>query len=329
MWGWYVGLGGCSIEPTQVQEGGFGESSCEMNVVVLYNPIAGAGKAGAAAQRIGEAVRGVGLQAVLAETRIDAADDWLDAQLAEAGALVVVGGDGAVRLAAEPAIRTQTPLYHFPSGTENLFSREFGMDRRVQTLLRALERNEPRLVDVGVVNGRTFLLMVSVGYDAEVVHDLAGRRGSSISHWSYLGPSIRQLRTWRPSRLAVTVDGERIDLGRQGAVVVANSRQYAWRLDPAQRAVMSDGLLDVLFFPIASKAQLVSWVIKCRLRRHLADRRLVYKRGRVIEIGGDRPPRYQLDGDPPSTADNPSRVEPASNHLQISVRPGVLPVLAP
>ena len=100
-------------------------------------------------------------------------------------------------------------------------------------------------------------------------------------------------------------------------------------LDPAQRAVMSDGLLDVVFFPIASKAQLVSWVIKCRLRRHLADRRLVYKRGRVIEIGGDRPPRYQLDGDPPSTADTPSRVEPASNHLQTSVRPGVLPVLPP
>ncbi len=219
-----------------------------MNIVVLYNPIAGAGKAGAVARRIGEAVDQAGRHVVLAETRIDAADDWLDRQLAEAGALVVVGGDGAVRLAAEPAIRTQTPLYHFPSGTENLFSREFGMDRRVQTLLRALERNEPRLVDVGVVNGRTFLLMVSVGYDAEVVHDLAGRRGSSISHWSYLGPSIRQLRSWRPSRLAVTVDGERIDLGRQGAVVVANSRQYAWRLDPAQRAVMSDGLLDVLFF---------------------------------------------------------------------------------
>ena len=137
---------------------------------------------------------------VLAETRIDAADDWLDGQLAEARALVVVGGDGAVRLAAEPAIRTQTPLYHFPYGTENLFSREFGMDRCVQTLLGALERNEPRLIDVGVVNGRTFLLMVSVGYDAEVVHDLAGRRGSSLSPWSYLGPSIRQLRAWRPPR---------------------------------------------------------------------------------------------------------------------------------
>ncbi len=300
-----------------------------MKILVLYNPIAGAGRSAATAQTIAEAVDRAGLQTVLVQTRVDAADDWLDEPLTEAGALVVVGGDGAVRLAAEPAIRTGTPLYHFPSGTENLFSREFGMDRRVETLLQSLERNESRLIDVGVVNGRTFLLMVSVGYDAEVVHDLASRRGSSISHWSYLGPIVRQLRAWRPSPLEVTVDGERIDLGRQGMVVVANSRQYAGRLDPAQRAVMSDGWLDVLFFPIASKAQLVSWLIKCRLRRHFADQRLIYRRGRAIEILCDQPQRYQLDGDPPSTADNPLGSEPAIRQLQISLRPGVLRVLTP
>ncbi len=125
------------------------------------------------------------------------------------------------------------------------------------------------------------------------------------------------------------MDGERIDLGRQGAVVVANSRQYAWRLDPAQRAVMSDGWLDVLFFPIATKAQLFSWLIKCRLRRHLADQRLIYRRGRAIEIVCDRPQRYQLDGDPPLAADNPVDGETAIRQLQISLRPGVLRVLAP
>ncbi len=300
-----------------------------MKILVLYNPKAGAGNSAVTAQRICEAVDQAGLRAALLQTRIDAADDWLDEPLTGAGALVVVGGDGAVRLAAEPAVRTGTPLYHFPSGTENLFSREFGMDRRVETLLQALERNEPRLVDVGSVNGRAFLLMVSVGYDAEVVHDLASRRGSSISHWSYLGPVVRQFRQWRPSLLEVTVDGERIDLGCQGMVVVANSRQYAWRLDPAQRAVMSDGWLDVLFFPIATKAQLLSWLVKCRLRRHLADQRLIYRRGRVIEIVCDRPQRYQLDGDPPLVTDNPMEGESAIRQLQISLRPGVLSVLAP
>lgn len=300
-----------------------------MKILVLYNPKAGAGRSAVMAERIREAVERAGPKAVLLQTRIDTADGWLDEPLAEAGALVVVGGDGAVRLAAEPAVRTGTPLYHFPSGTENLFSREFGMDRRVETLLQALERNEPRLVDVGVVNGRTFLLMVSVGYDAEVVHDLASRRGSSISHWSYLGPVVRQFRQWRPSLLEVTVDGERIDLGCQGMVVIANSRQYAWRLDLAQRAVMSDGWLDVLFFPIANKAQLLSWLVKCRLRRHLADQRLTYRRGRVIEIVCDPPQRYQLDGDPPLAADNPMEGESAIRRLQISLRPGVLSVLTP
>ena len=112
-------------------------------------------------------------------------------------------------------------------------------------------------------------------------------------------------------------------------VVVANSRQYAARLDPAQRAEMSDGLLDVLFFPIASKAQLLSWLIQCRLRRHLADQRLVNRCGRAIKIVCDQPQRYQLDGDPPPKADNPVGGETAIRQLQISLRPGVLRVLAP
>ena len=231
-----------------------------MKILVLYNPKAGAGRSAATAEMICEAVERAGMNAVLSQSRIDTADDWLDEPLTGAGALVVVGGDGAVRLAAEPAVRTGTPLYHFPSGTENLFSREFGMDRRVETLLQALECNKLRRVDLGVVNGRSFLLMVSIGYDAEVVHDLASRRGSSISHWSYLGPAVRQLHQWRPAVLEVTVDGERIDPGCPGMVIVANSRQYAWRLDPAQRAEMSDGLLDVLFFPMATKSQLLAWL---------------------------------------------------------------------
>ncbi len=121
--------------------------------------------------------------------------------------LVVVGGDGAMRLAAASAVRTGTPVYHYPLGTENLFSREFGMSASPAALLDALRSLRVEHVDVGVANGRTFLLMVSMGYDAEVIHDLSARRGGGISHLSYLGPLVRQLRRWRPPELTVRADG--------------------------------------------------------------------------------------------------------------------------
>ena len=41
-------------------------------------------------------------------------------------AAVIVGGDGAMRLAAEPAAEAGVPLYHCPAGTENLVARYLG-----------------------------------------------------------------------------------------------------------------------------------------------------------------------------------------------------------
>src|SRR5690606_41852167 len=38
--------------------------------------------------------------------------------------LIVVGGDGTIRLAAREAIARDIPIYHYPFGTENLLDRK-------------------------------------------------------------------------------------------------------------------------------------------------------------------------------------------------------------
>src|SRR5262245_65799244 len=93
-----------------------------------------------------EQLRSAGHVVQVEPTRLEAPKQWLDGLLAGVQLLVVSGGDGAVRLAAGSAHRTGVPLYQIPRGTENLFAREFGMDRRPTTLLRALERFDVRHV---------------------------------------------------------------------------------------------------------------------------------------------------------------------------------------
>ncbi len=325
-----------------------------MKVVILFNPISGAGQAAEAGKAAAEALQRRHHEVALTPMRLQPPHEWLDDCLHQADALVVVGGDGAVRMAAASAARTQTPLYHLPHGTENLFAREFGMDRSTDTLLKALERHEVRRVDLGQANQRTFLLMASVGFDADVVHELARRRRGAITHLSYLRPILARIWRWRPAPLQISVDGKRIDQGQSGFVVVGNCRQYGWRLDPAGHASMDDGLLDVVFFPARSRLELIAWAIRCRRRRHLDHRRLIYERGRCVSITCDTPQRYQLDGDPPglpdpllpalehdcgngaaaaATAPDRSVNELASNpapfQLHIEVRPAALPVLTP
>ena len=292
------------------------------SVLILFNPISGGGRAGHAAGRLVGELRAAGHDTIAVPTRREPGHEWLVERLGNESVVVVVGGDGAVRATAEAAIRTRTPLYHVPYGTANLFAGEFGMDRRAGTLLRALERLDVRQVDVGEADGELFVLMASVGFDAEVVHDLAAHRGGRISYLSYAGPMLRQLRGWRPARLAISVDGRDLPLPGPGTVVVANSRRYAFGLNPAPAADMTDGVLDVVFLPAASRRQVLSWMLKLRLGRHEEHPAVVMQRGMDVRIACDQPQRLQLDGDP--ALEGCPRAE-----FRLVVRPGVLPVLVP
>ena len=296
-------------------------------LLILYNPLAGGGKAHDAARRIETLLRGAGYETGLAPTRAEAGhetDSGLPARLAAARTLIVVGGDGAVRSAADAAIGSRTPLYHVPLGTVNLFAREFAMTGRPRCLLGALRDHRVRWVDAGLAGGRRFLLMASVGFDAQVVHDLASRRGASISRLSYLGPLVRQMRRWRPPKLAVTVDGAPLDLPGAGMVVVANCRRYMWGLNPAARADMTDGKLDVVYLPIRGRADLLRWMGRCLRGRHRAHPRLVHCLGSSVRIDCDEPQPVQLDGDP-----SPDLAGGGSGTLNVEIQAAVLPVLLP
>jgi diacylglycerol kinase family enzyme len=296
-------------------------------LLILFNPIAGGGKARDAARRVETLLRGAGYETGLAPTRADAGpetDGDLPARLAAARGLIVVGGDGAVRSAADAAIESRTPLYHVPFGTVNLFAREFGMTGKPRRLLGALRDHRVRWVDAAVAGGRRFVLMASVGFDAQVVHDLARRRGASISRLSYLGPMVRQMRRWQPPELAVTVDGAPLELPGTGMIVVANCRRYMWGMNPAARADMTDGKLDVVYLPIRGKADLLRWMGRCLRGRHLADPRVVHCLGSSVRIDGEAAQSVQLDGDP-----SPDGAGGEAGALEVEIHPAVLPVLLP
>ena len=324
-----------------------------MKLVVVFNPSSGRGRGPAYARTLDHALgdRGDGHEIELVEVGAAAVRRDLVAVLegrAEQGqeprkrtpadGLIVIGGDGTVHSCAAAAARTGTPLYHFPTGTENLFAREFGMDRRLETVRAAIEnlkrhelagRPMPR-VDLARCNGRTFLLMASVGIDANIVHRLCRNRVGRITHLSYAPHILAELvRPWsRP--LTITVDGVRIVDRQRGMVVVANSRQYAMRMDPARRADMADGKLDVVFFPASHWTLLALWLLRARMGRHLISKKLVYRTGQTIRIeshGGEMV--YQLDAEAPAASAKEAADQPATTPLMLSVEPEVVPIMVP
>ncbi|MAH65958.1 MAG: hypothetical protein CMJ27_06160 [Phycisphaerae bacterium] len=296
-----------------------------MSTLVIYNPISGAGRARALATSLERAAAKAGLEVTLMPTLADPPATWLREPLAAHHRLVVIGGDGAVRAAAAEAAHADVPLVHLPAGNENLFSREFEMTNDVDEVVRRLLHGVVQRVDLAsaVADGgpkEIMVLMASVGFDADVVHDLASRRRGPVRHRSYLMPAIRSFLGLAPAALRVTVDDEAPFETGPAIMMVANSRRYACRLDPVARAQMDDGRLDLLVLPCRGRLGLLRWMFIILRRRQSEDRRARYRAGRRFRLDFEAPVRWQVDGDPPHHSK-------AIRRLEIEIESGALPVL--
>ena len=142
-----------------------------MRVVLVYNPRSGRGLALGASRSFAEALSDLGH-----EVKVLEAGSGEDLRTAAEGtdAIVIAGGDGTLHHAVvelldagKGADTSKVPgLYHLPLGTQNLFARELGMTADPLHLHRLMTTGRPRSLDVGLCNGRAFLLMCSVGPDS-------------------------------------------------------------------------------------------------------------------------------------------------------------------
>jgi len=270
-----------------------------MRAMVLYNPISGRGIACQLAGEISEALLKAQVDVEFLPTQEVDPKQWLAPKLqAKPDAVVVVGGDGTLRLVASALLNSGIPVYHAASGTENLFAKSMSMSSSPVDVIAAVLGGESSVIDTATANGSFMLLMASVGFDAAVVADLANHRGSSITHFSYLIPCIRQFLRWNPPTISIRVDGEEMVTGQRGWAVVANSKAYARGLNPAKDADMTDGLLDVVFLPVTGRIRLLQWVRRLRNGTHLQHSHAMCTRGTSVHVQTQSPAVWQIDGDP-------------------------------
>lgn len=269
-----------------------------MRILIVFNPVSGGGRASRQAERLRAHLAFRGHECALRTTQPLA--DWSGDTLAASDALVVAGGDGAVRLAAPSAMRTGIPIYHLPCGTANLLARRHGMTRDPSTVAQALESGERLATDVGLAGDEPFLLMAGVGIDARIVHSLHERRRGGISKLSYVMPSVRESIRWRGERIAVEVDGGEWPLATPGTLLIANSPAYAEGIDPVRTADETDGALDAAWMPAQHAGHVCAWAYACWRRTQSSRRGWTTRRGREIHVAwraSRDSPKLQLDGD--------------------------------
>lgn len=138
------------------------------NPFLIINPSSGGG----AAERAGlqaEAERRK-LKVHVLGPEDDLAQLAQSAVAAHADCIGMAGGDGSLAVVAKVAMEHNIPFVCIPAGTRNHFAMDLGLDR--SDICGALDAFGPAsewTVDVGTVNGQTFLNNVSVGAYGKIV----------------------------------------------------------------------------------------------------------------------------------------------------------------
>jgi diacylglycerol kinase family enzyme len=87
--------------------------------------------------------------------------------------VVAFGGDGTINEVANGIAGSDTPMTCLPGGATNVYPRMLGIPNDVvdatEHLLRIADDWQPRMVDLGEVNGRLFTFAAGAGLDASVV----------------------------------------------------------------------------------------------------------------------------------------------------------------
>lgn len=216
----------------------------------------------------------------------------------ECDAVVAVGGDGTLRTVLD-ALRRPVGVGVIPIGTANVVARELGIPLDPEGAAAAVAGGRTRLLDVGEANGRHFLAMVGVGFDAEIVAAVHGRRGGPIRMSDFVVPTWRAWTAPPRARLRLSSDGNEV-AARLQDVIVCNVRNYGAYFSVTPAARPDDGRLDWVARGPSGFGSALAWAVAALRRRPAGF--LHYGQAAALQIDaiGDPVP-VQIDGDPAGT----------------------------
>jgi diacylglycerol kinase (ATP) len=280
-------------------------------VVIQRNPTSGSGRGAKQLLNLIRKLRRLNYRVRLFGSR-DRLDQFVkgSAVQEQLRCLVAAGGDGTV--AGLVSRHPQFPIATLPLGTENLMARYLQVPRSGNFVAQMIHTLETQSFDTAFANDQRFLLMTSVGVDAQVVQRLHAVRTGHIRRLSYVKPILQSFLGYNFPALSVySADGDL--LGEGTHVIVTNIPAYGFRMPFSPQADPQNGRLDVRIFRQTGRATTLIHAVRTRLG--LADKvgdvlRLTADEIEIRSVSDDTP--AQCDGDPAACCPLRVTVAPAS-----------------
>lgn len=271
-----------------------------VTAIVIANPTSGSYKR--EKQQIEETVtylqnNGWDVKLKLTENQGDGRKFAKEAVTQGLNVVVAVGGDGTINEVIQELAGSQTALGVLPSGTVNVWARETGIPLDNPGAREVLLKGQTRSIDLGRVNDHYFLLMSTIGFDAEVTHTVEKK---PIKRFGVLGYIV--LGTWLgigyPNFQAVLQLDKRTRRFQVLQVVIGNTQLYAGTIKFTWQAKLDDGILDICVVRSTTLLGRIGILFDFLLRRPQRQQWVRYETADHVKIHTKKPIAIQVDGDP-------------------------------
>lgn len=212
--------------------------------------------------------------------------------------ILIAGGDGTLNSIVNSMKRCNidVPIATLPAGTANDFAHVLGYPSNLSTACDMILSGEIIYVDLGVVNDRYFLNVLSAGLLTDVSQKTPTILKNTFGKMAYYMSSIQELPRFR--KIDISIESENVTFNDSALMFFVFNGRTAGNMNIAHYADVSDGLLDVLVVKGSNIIETIGTVL------HFASgldtsypRGVIYFKASSIKIEGDSGITLDIDGE--------------------------------
>lgn len=221
--------------------------------------------------------------------------------------VVIAGGDGTVSQVVGGLLDFNLNFGVIPCGSGNGLALTAGISKKPETALDIVFNGKPSIVDGLMINDSFSCMLCGLGFDAKVAHEFAKQPKRGLATYASV---IRRNFFSAPSyRFELNSNGIKFTTDAF-FISIANSNQFGNNFTIAPKALLSDGLLDIVVVKKMAKPLLLLTIMKQVLAGRIKQvenslqQPVIYFQTKELEIKNIDMAPLHIDGDPAETPEH-------------------------
>jgi diacylglycerol kinase (ATP) len=275
-------------------------------IIYLINPISGTRGKGSLKTMIARRTQAKDISFEILDTDIRGKYNEVRKKITDEGYtdIVVCGGDGSVNQAVYALADTGVRFGIIPMGSGNGLAFAAGIPKASEKALDIVFTGVPRLTDAFMVNEQFACMLCGLGFDAQVAHQFADQPKRGLATYA----SLTTRHFFSAEAYPFEIQANKFTFTTEAFFLsIANSNQFGNNFTIAPKAILSDGLLDVVIVKKVAKPLLLLTVMRQvlagKLRRIENSLRspVIYFQTQELSISNLGNAPMHIDGEPRDT----------------------------